>query len=337
MERLRHFQRAALFRLAVADLLLRLPVMQVSDRLTDVAELIIEHALQLAWQQLTPAARRAMCGEGAARRDGAHRVIGYGKLGGMELGYAPISIWCSCTIPAARSRRPRARARIDNQVFFVRFAQRLVHLLTVHSRAGRLYEVDMRLRPSGKAGLLITSIAGVRGVPAPRGLDLGASGAAARARRGRGGARCVRVRGGAARDAGARVRRETAARGRAPHAQPACAASCRAPPPGEFDLKQDAGGIARYRVPGAVLGAAAGRGTTRRWPTSPTPFASSSRWPRRTWYPRRWSTYLTGIYRTYRTRLHHRALDGRGAVVAAGEFMSERAAVTAIWDQVMGV
>ena len=46
LERLRHFQRAAMFRLAVADLLAQLPVMQVSDRLTDVAELIIERALQ---------------------------------------------------------------------------------------------------------------------------------------------------------------------------------------------------------------------------------------------------------------------------------------------------
>ncbi|HEY5020780.1 MAG TPA: bifunctional [glutamate--ammonia ligase]-adenylyl-L-tyrosine phosphorylase/[glutamate--ammonia-ligase] adenylyltransferase, partial [Steroidobacteraceae bacterium] len=54
VERLRHFQRAAIFRLAVADLLSRLPVMQVSDRLTDVAELIIDRALNLTWQQLTP-------------------------------------------------------------------------------------------------------------------------------------------------------------------------------------------------------------------------------------------------------------------------------------------
>ena len=87
VERLRHFQRAAIFRLAVADLLAALPVMQVSDRLTDVAELIIERALQLTWQQLTPKLGVPMCGEGAARRAVRLCVIGYGKLGGMELGY----------------------------------------------------------------------------------------------------------------------------------------------------------------------------------------------------------------------------------------------------------
>ena len=48
---------------------------------------------------------------------------------------------------------------IDNQVFFVRLAQRILHLLTMHSAAGRLYEVDVRLRPSGKGGLLVTSLA----------------------------------------------------------------------------------------------------------------------------------------------------------------------------------
>jgi glutamate-ammonia-ligase adenylyltransferase len=47
---------------------------------------------------------------------------------------------------------------IDNQLFFVRLAQRIVHLLTMHSAAGRLYEVDVRLRPSGKGGLLVTNI-----------------------------------------------------------------------------------------------------------------------------------------------------------------------------------
>src|SRR5207244_11782404 len=54
---------------------------------------------------------------------------------------------------ATRGPRP-----IDTQLFFVRLAQRIVHLLTMHSAAGRLYAVDVRLRPSGKGGLLLTNI-----------------------------------------------------------------------------------------------------------------------------------------------------------------------------------
>src|SRR5262249_2901961 len=53
VEALRHFQSAAVFRVAVADLTGRLPVMQVSDRLTEVAELILERAMHLAWHQIT--------------------------------------------------------------------------------------------------------------------------------------------------------------------------------------------------------------------------------------------------------------------------------------------
>ena len=53
VEALRHFQRAAIFRVAVADLTGRLPVMRVSDRLTEIAELIVEQAMQLGWQQIT--------------------------------------------------------------------------------------------------------------------------------------------------------------------------------------------------------------------------------------------------------------------------------------------
>ena len=85
-------------------------------------------------------------------------MVGYGKLGGMELGYgSDLDLVFLHDSGGERQETDGARS-LDNQVFFVRFAQRIVHLLTMHSAAGRLYEVDMRLRPSGKGGMLITSI-----------------------------------------------------------------------------------------------------------------------------------------------------------------------------------
>ena len=69
-----------------------------------------------------------------------------------------ISTSCSCTIPAPSGAETDAAKPVDNQVFFIRYAQRVMHLLTMHSAAGRLYEVDVRLRPSGKGGMLITRI-----------------------------------------------------------------------------------------------------------------------------------------------------------------------------------
>src|SRR6185437_1768001 len=104
------------------------------------------------------------CGDGAQRRPVSICAVGYGKLGGLELGYA--SDLDLVFLHDSRGERQEtesaggsAGARpIENPLFFVRLAQRLVHLLTMHSAAGRLYEVDVRLRPSGKGGFLVTQI-----------------------------------------------------------------------------------------------------------------------------------------------------------------------------------
>jgi len=334
IEQLRHFQRAAIFRLAVADLLLQLPVMQVSDRLTEVAELIIEQALRLTWQQLTPTLGVPRCGEGAARREVRLCVIGYGKLGGMELGYASDLDLVFLHDSSGPQQETDGGRGLDNQVFFLRFAQRMVHLLTVHSRAGRLYEVDMRLRPSGKAGLLITSIdafgdyqrheawtwehqallhaRAVAGAPLlmqqfellrARVLAQSVRGASLRAD-----VRHMRNR----------QRRELSRAGA-----------------GEFDLKQDAGGIGDIEFLAQYW--------ALNWARDYPPVAFYADTIRQLesvasadLVPQAQVDALTRIYRAYRTRLHHRALDGRGAVLPAGEFVSERAAVSAAWNQVMG-
>jgi glutamate-ammonia-ligase adenylyltransferase len=334
VERLRHFQRAALFRLAVADLLTDLPVMQVSDRLTELAELIIERALALTWQQLTPTLGTPLCGEGAARRPVRVCVVGYGKLGGMELGYASdLDLVFLHDSGGARQETEGARS-IDNQVFFVRFAQRLVHLLTMHSAAGRLYEVDMRLRPSGKGGMLITSIEAfaeyqrrdawtwehqallharaVAGASALRARfeDVRMDILTHHVRRAtlRAEVRSMRDR---QRRELSRVREDS------------------------VDLKQDPGGIgdieflAQYwallwagRYPPVAMFADAIRQLES--------VASADL------VPQGRIDVLTGAYRAYRSRLHHRALDGLGAVVPAQEFVTERATVSAIWNEVMG-
>ena len=80
---LRSFQRAALFRVAVADLGGALPLMQVSDRLTEIAELIVEQTLRLSWDFVTAQYGTPMCGAGAARRAVRICAVGYGKLGGI--------------------------------------------------------------------------------------------------------------------------------------------------------------------------------------------------------------------------------------------------------------
>jgi [glutamine synthetase] adenylyltransferase / [glutamine synthetase]-adenylyl-L-tyrosine phosphorylase len=334
VERLRQFQRAAVFRLGVADLLARLPVMRVSDRLTDVAELIVERVLGLAWQQLTPQLGVPMCTDGGGRRPVRLCAIGYGKLGGMELGYSSdLDLVFLHDSTGAQQETEGARS-IDNQVFFVRFAQRLVHLLTMHSPAGRLYEVDMRLRPSGKGGLLISSIEAFAEYQRREAWSWEHQ--ALLHARSVAGAAILRERFEAIRiEVLARHVRRDSLRADVRHMRNRMRNELSRAKPGEFDLKQDPGGIADIEFLAQYWALT--------WAGEYPPVAMYSDTIRQLesvasadLVPQSRIDTLSSAYLGYRSCLHHRALDGAGAVVAASEFVTERVAVVAIWDEVMG-
>jgi glutamate-ammonia-ligase adenylyltransferase len=334
VERLRQFQRAAIFRLGVADLLARLPVMRVSDRLTDVAELIIGRVLALAWQQLTPQLGTPMCSEDGVRRPVRLCVVGYGKLGGMELGYSSDLDLVFLHDSRGAQQETEGQRTIDNQVFFVRFAQRLVHLLTMHSAAGRMYEVDMRLRPSGKGGMLITSIEAFTEYQRReawtwehQALLHARSVAGAPVLRGRFEAVRLEV-------LALNVRRDTL-RADVRHMRNRMRNELSRAGPGEFDLKQDPGGIADIEFLAQYWALA--------WVGEYPPVAMYSDTIRQLesvasadLVPQSRIDILARAYRDYRTCLHHRALEGKSAILAASEFQSERAAIVKIWDEVMG-
>jgi len=162
VEQLARFKQAAVFRVALADLFGRLPLMQVSDRLTEIAGLILEKAMALALRQSAAQYGMPCCVEDGVRRPVAIAALGYGKFGGFELGYGSDLDLVFLHDSAGERQETDAATPLDNQVFFLRYAQRLINLLTMHSAAGRLYEIDVRLRPSGKGGMLVTSIGAFR-------------------------------------------------------------------------------------------------------------------------------------------------------------------------------
>ncbi|HEY1724853.1 MAG TPA: bifunctional [glutamate--ammonia ligase]-adenylyl-L-tyrosine phosphorylase/[glutamate--ammonia-ligase] adenylyltransferase [Steroidobacteraceae bacterium] len=334
VERLRQFQRAALFRLGVADLLARLPVMQVSDRLTDVAELIIERTLALSLSQLTPQLGTPMCTEAGLRRPVRLCVVGYGKLGGIELGYGSDLDLVFLHDSSGEQQETDGARSIDNQVFFVRFAQRLVHLLSTTSAAGRLYEVDMRLRPSGKGGLLITSIDAFAEYQRSEAWTWEHQ--ALLHARSVAGALELRARFEATRlEILARHVRRPSLRQEVSHMRNRMRNELSRAGPGQFDLKQDPGGVADIEFLAQYWALS--------WAHDHPPVAMYSDTIRQLesvasadLVPHDRIDTLTRAYRGYRTRLHHRSLDGKDALVADSEFVAERAAVVAIWDQVMG-
>ena len=150
------FKQVNVLRVAAADVTEALHIMRVSDHLTEIAETLLEAVTRMAWDFLV--ARHGLpegC-PGADLEDSGFLVVGYGKLGGIEMGYqSDVDLVFLHTYPKGTTRGAKP---IDNGYFYTRLGQRIVHLLTTHTRAGVIYETDMRLRPSGSTGPLVSEI-----------------------------------------------------------------------------------------------------------------------------------------------------------------------------------
>jgi len=159
LEALRNFQQAAMFRVAVADLSGVLPLMKVSDRLTDIAELVLAQAVEQGWQELAGRHGRPRCTIDGQTRDAQFGIVAYGKLGGLELGYGSDLDLVFLHDSAGEDQHTDGEKPLENAVFFARVAKRIINIATMLTPAGHLYEVDTRLQPEGKKGLLVSSLA----------------------------------------------------------------------------------------------------------------------------------------------------------------------------------
>ncbi len=331
---LRQFQRAAVFRVAVPDLTGRLPLMKVSDRLTDIAELIVGEALDLSWEQI--AARHGVPRHGAdaaSLRDSSMIVIAYGKFGGLELGYGSDLDLVFLHDSTGELQRTAGPAVVENSVFFLRLVQRLVHLLTVHSAAGRLYEVDTRLRPSGKGGLLVQSIDGFGDYQRSEAWTWEHQ-ALLRARAVAGPpASCARFEALRIDILRFGIRRATL-REDVRNMRERMRSELSRSGPDQFDLKRDAGGITDIEFLAQYW--------ALRWCDRHPELVTYSDNIRQLeslasidLVPQHTVDVLTAAYRVYRQRIHRLSLDGAGAVVPAAEFAEVRAAVSAEWREAM--
>ncbi len=142
MDAIRHFKNAASFRFAAKDIAGDLALETLSDYLSELADLILEFSLATVWKNLkikhTEVPKFA--------------VIGYGKLGGKELGYASdldIIFLYDDDAPGASD-------------IYARYAQRINNWFNSLTSAGLLYETDLQLRPDGNSGLLVSSVGAFR-------------------------------------------------------------------------------------------------------------------------------------------------------------------------------
>ena len=155
MEAMRQFKLTQQLKIAAADITGVLPITEVSDHLTYLAEAVIEQVVNQAWQQLT-----ARHGKPSYlhNTDKGFAVIGYGKLGGKELGYGSDLDLVFLHSNKDDDAQTDGDKPIDCNRFYVKLAQRIIHLFATRTSSGELYEADMRLRPSGASGLLVSEI-----------------------------------------------------------------------------------------------------------------------------------------------------------------------------------
>lgn len=154
LEALRQFKQMQLLHIAAADVEHVLTTMKVSDHLTYVAEALLDFVVQMAWNQMIERYGKP------AHLAGNHKglvVVAYGKLGGWELGYGSdldLVFLHDCPVNSITD----GEKQIDSRQFYLRLVQRIIHLFNVRTSFGILYEVDVRLRPQGDAGLLACSL-----------------------------------------------------------------------------------------------------------------------------------------------------------------------------------
>jgi len=157
IEQLCIFKQINVLRVATADVTGTLPLMRVSDYLSEIAETILNAVVDLAFNHLVSKHGTPACRLGNKPCQRGFAVIAYGKLGGLELGYGS-DLDLVFLHAGTHEQTSGDKSAMDSAQFFNRLGQRVIHILTAHTRAGKAYEIDMRLRPSGSSGILVSHI-----------------------------------------------------------------------------------------------------------------------------------------------------------------------------------
>ncbi|MCH7820594.1 MAG: bifunctional [glutamate--ammonia ligase]-adenylyl-L-tyrosine phosphorylase/[glutamate--ammonia-ligase] adenylyltransferase [Proteobacteria bacterium] len=334
MEILGQFQRASQFRIALADLYGSLPIMRVSDCLTDLAEAVLNHALGVVWEDMTKmhgVPKYVVNGDVCTAGFG---IIAYGKLGGLELSYGSDLDLVFLHNSHGDKQRTNGKKRLDNSMFFTRLVRRLVHLLTAQTGSGLLYEVDTRLRPDGQSGLLVTSVDAYERYQVEnawtwehqamlRARPVAGSDVIAREfERIRADTLIDRVHHDRLRDDVISMRRRMRGKLDKSDAQ-------------HFDLKQGIGGIGdiEFIVQYLVLTNARAHRSVIQYSDNMRQMDSLAA---AGCISPDLALRLQYTYRKFRLRLHHLSLDDRPSIVGNDEFEAEREFISQVWDDTFG-
>ncbi|MGP9687529.1 bifunctional [glutamate--ammonia ligase]-adenylyl-L-tyrosine phosphorylase/[glutamate--ammonia-ligase] adenylyltransferase [Psychrobacter sp. AOP22-C1-C5] len=155
---LRLFKKNQVLAVAASDVLAERPIMKVSDSLTYIAEVVLEAALERAFAELVKRYGYPIGQDGdpVTEADCGFAIIGYGKLGGLELSYSS-DLDLVFLHKIKEQGMTTGGKSVSGMKFAARLVQKLMNYLNTQTRDGRAYEIDMRLRPSGNAGMMVVS------------------------------------------------------------------------------------------------------------------------------------------------------------------------------------
>lgn len=343
LDAMRQFKQASVLRVAAADVADAVPLMEVSDHLTDIAEVVLQAALELAWQHLLARHGQPSCVTGAndaVSNNKCFAIVAYGKLGGLELGYGSDLdlVFLHGADGSANSLTDGAKPIADT-VFYARLGQRIIHILTVLTSAGVLYETDMRLRPSGASGLLVTGLESFASYQREKAWTWEHQ-ALVRARIVAGDERL--------RAAFETVRQEVLMLPRESETLRHDIVEMRermretlvCEKDGEFDLKQGRGGIAdiEFMVQFGVLNWAHKTPALTEYTDNIRLLNSfTQKLPEADFLSAEDALILADAYRAYRAEIHRLALQDQKAVVAEDAFVAERKQVARLWRELFGL
>jgi len=324
MDVMRDFKQANVLRVAAADLMDALPLMVVSDHLTWLAEALLREALTLTAEQLRAKNRKKGKKSKHKGVPSGFIVVAYGKLGGIELGYgSDLDLVFIHATPQES----------DSGIFFTRLGQRLIHMLNTLTPTGVLYEVDMRLRPNGESGLLVSDMSAFEEYQRQDAWTWEHQ-AVVRARVVAGDPVLAKQFEQVRREVLSRPRAEATLRQEVREMRERMRQELAATDADTFDIKQDAGGIAdiEFMVQFGVL----------RWAHDHPElieFTDNIRllegFGRCGLMSDAEVQLLSDAYRAYRISIHRFALQEQRALVNAEEFGKFRAGVVALWQRWM--
>ena len=149
-----HFARGLAFRVAVLEIRGEIPLMRASDQLTWIAEAMVSEVLHHAYREVAKKHGHPVIHASEGDNWFGLSVLGYGKLGGLEMSYdSDLDLVFVHGIDP--NQMTDGDVAIEGGLFVNRVVRRVIALIETNTRFGRLYEIDMRLRPSGRSGLMV--------------------------------------------------------------------------------------------------------------------------------------------------------------------------------------